>query len=125
MQPLARDLATAYAARLAGTEPGWAPLPVQYADYTLWQRDLLGSSTDTGTLAAGQLDFWKTALAGLPDELPLPADRPRPTVASHRGGSVPFTVPTPVHAGLAALARKRGATVRPVRGCSSSTPRST
>src|SRR6202453_350422 len=114
MEPLARDLATAYRAQLQNTTPSWTPLPVQYADYTMWQRDLLGSTENPGALATRQLDYWKTALAGLPEELPLPADRPRPAVASYQGGAVPFTVPARVHAGLAALAARRGATVHMV-----------
>jgi hypothetical protein len=73
---LTADLAAAYQARAGGREPDWAPLPVQYADYTLWQRDLL--SGDDGGVLDGQVRYWQQALAGLPDELALPFDRPRP-----------------------------------------------
>ncbi|MFD5095498.1 non-ribosomal peptide synthase/polyketide synthase [Amycolatopsis thailandensis] len=84
--PLMADLATAYEARLAGHGPQWTALSVQYADYALWQRELLGST------ASGHLEFWQEALAGLPDELALPSDRPRPAESSHRGGLVTFPV---------------------------------
>ncbi|MFC9297294.1 amino acid adenylation domain-containing protein [Streptomyces sp. NPDC057011] len=106
---VARDLATAYAAQVSGAEPGWAPLPVQYADYTLWQRELLGSEDDEGSVVAAQLAFWKERLSGLPEELVLPVDRPRPAVASYRGGSVSFEVPAAVHARLEEVARAHGA----------------
>ncbi|VVJ22267.1 Polyketide synthase modules and related proteins [Amycolatopsis camponoti] len=104
--PLWRDLATAYAARLDGDAPKWTPLPVQYADYTLWQREVLDEPE-----IAGQLAFWRDALAGAPEELTLPADRLRPAVASHRGGSVEFALGADVHQGLAELARSGGATL--------------
>lgn len=90
LRPLVRDLATAYSARVRGQEPDWQPLPVQYVDYTLWQRQLLGDESDPTSLAAEQLEFWRDALAGLPDQLELPTDFPRPAVSSHQGDSVSF-----------------------------------
>ncbi|MFI1288116.1 amino acid adenylation domain-containing protein [Streptomyces sp. NPDC020792] len=106
MAPMARDLAEAYGTRLTGRAPDWTPLPVQYADYTLWQREVLGSETEPDSGIARQLDFWRAALTGLPDELRLPADRPRPAVASHKGSTVPFAVPAELHERMARLARR-------------------
>ncbi|MFF8592595.1 amino acid adenylation domain-containing protein [Streptomyces sp. NPDC015220] len=108
---LARDLGTAYRARLRGTAPHFAPLPVQYPDYALWQRELLGDEDDPGSLAHEQLAFWRKALDGLPEELQLPADLPRPAVASYRGGTVAFTVPAATHRRAAALAARGGASL--------------
>ncbi|MGW5767327.1 amino acid adenylation domain-containing protein, partial [Streptomyces tendae] len=103
--PLARDLTAAYAARVRGAAPEWAPLPVQYADYSLWQRDVLGTEDDPDSEAGRQLDYWGKTLAGLPQELSLPFDRPRPAVASHRGDVVTFELPPELHDRLARVAR--------------------
>ncbi|MFF2044550.1 amino acid adenylation domain-containing protein, partial [Kitasatospora sp. NPDC058170] len=111
LRPLFGDLAEAYRARLAGAAPGWAPLPVQYADYTLWQHELLGTESDPQSLGGRQLAHWREALADLPDELALPLDRPRPPVASHRGEVVPIELGADLHARLTALAADHGVTL--------------
>ncbi|MEO3808653.1 non-ribosomal peptide synthase/polyketide synthase [Sphaerisporangium sp. B11E5] len=111
MGVLARDLWSAYKARVQGAAPDWAPLPVQYADYALWQHDVLGDPDDPGSLVSGQLDYWRGALAGLPEELALPVDRPRAAVASHRGRSVPVELDAGTHAALAELAERGSATM--------------
>ncbi|MGO4418059.1 condensation domain-containing protein, partial [Streptomyces sp. MCAF7] len=109
--PLAQDLREAYAARLRGRAPAFRPLPVQYADYTLWQRELLGDEKNPDSLAAKQLEFWREALEGLPDELELPTDFPRPALPSYRGGTVHFRLEPELHTTVVALARSSGASV--------------
>ena len=111
MGVLLRDLAQAYIARSRGDAPAFSDLPVQYADYTLWQRERLGEESDPASLMARQLGFWKTALAGMPEELSLPADHPRPAVSRYRGGAVALSLPAALHGSLAALARSSGASL--------------
>ena len=109
--PLARDFAQAYVARARGRAPEFDDLPVQYADYAIWQRDLLGDESDPGSIISKQLSFWKRELAGAPEELALPTDRPRPAVPSHRGGIVPVELNTETHRRLRDLALQQGATL--------------
>ncbi len=109
--PLARDLATAYAARRTGKAPSWQPLPAQYADYAVWQREWLGDEHDPKSVLAEQLAYWTHALADLPEELDLPTDFPRPAVSDHEGDVHQFAVPPDLHAGLVALSRETGASV--------------
>ncbi|MYW97930.1 amino acid adenylation domain-containing protein [Amycolatopsis rubida] len=111
MAPLARDLVTAYRARRSGRAPAWEPLPVQYADYTLWQRDLLGDTASTDSLLARQVGHWARQLAGLPDVVTFPTDRPRPTVASYDGASARFALTAELHERLVKFARQSGSTL--------------
>ncbi|WP_415944742.1 condensation domain-containing protein, partial [Streptomyces sp. 067-1] len=108
---LVRDLLGGYAARQRGHAPDWPELPVQYSDFTVWQQELLGSEDDPDSVISRQLGYWRETLAGLPDELGLPADRPRPATATHRGDTVPLTVPADVHARLLTLARENRASL--------------
>ncbi|MFE3739617.1 amino acid adenylation domain-containing protein [Streptomyces sp. NPDC059134] len=104
MGPLAEDLAGAYAARTADRAPNWTPLPVSYIDYTLWQRTLLDGSPGAESLLSRQLAHWVGAVAGAPEETPLPADRARPAVPTGRGGTVPLPLPSTTSAAVAELA---------------------
>ncbi|WP_345624567.1 amino acid adenylation domain-containing protein [Streptomyces ziwulingensis] len=108
--PLGRDLSAAYTARLGGEAPHWPDLPVQYADYTLWQRELLAAGSGDSPLLSRQLAYWEGELAGLRQPTPLPADHPRPARATHRGATVDFTVGPELSAAVEALARGRSLT---------------
>ncbi|MEU7103809.1 amino acid adenylation domain-containing protein [Streptomyces sp. NPDC046215] len=110
-RPFLRDLTTAYTARLAGAAPHWQPLPVQYADYALWQQRLLGDPADPRSTAARQLEYWRTALEGAPEELELPTDRPRPVRPSFAGADHHITFDADAHRGLRRLARDSGASM--------------
>ena len=108
--PLVRDLGVAYASRSAGRAPGWADLAVQYADYTLWQRAQLGDLADSGSRIAAQLGYWEQALAGMPEHLQLPTDRPYPPVTDYRGDIVAIDWSAELQQQVARVARQHHAT---------------
>ena len=110
LTPLVRDLGTAFASRCAGRAPGWAPLAVQYVDYTLWQRAQFGSLADSGSPIAAQLAYWEDALAGMPERLVLPTDRPYPLVADQRGAKVAVDWPAELQRQVARVAGEHNAT---------------
>ena len=108
--PLLRDVGEAYAGRCAGRAPGWAPLPVQYVDYTLWQRAQLGELADSDSPIAAQLAYWEQALAGMPERLVLPTDRPYPPVADQRGARVVVDWPAGLQQRVRGVAGEHNAT---------------
>ena len=108
--PLVSDLLAAYAARIDGRAPEFAPLAVQFADYAIWQHRALGGAGDPGSVVARQLAYWREQLAGLPDVLNLPADHRRPKVASYHGAQVRGEVPAAVAAQILEVARTHDAT---------------
>ncbi|HET7740122.1 MAG TPA: amino acid adenylation domain-containing protein, partial [Mycobacterium sp.] len=110
LTPLVSDLSVAYASRRAGRAPDWAPLAVQYVDYTLWQREQLGDLDDSDSPIAAQLAYWEAALAGLPEHVALPTDRPYPPVADQRGSTVEVEWPTELQQQVRAVASEHGAT---------------
>ncbi len=103
---LFRELAALYRACSGGApSAGLAELPIQYADFAVWQRRWL-----RGEVLRAQLDYWRVELAGAP-VLRLPADRPRPAAAVSRGAYQRFEIPAALAAELGELSRRRGATV--------------
>ncbi|MFF4173905.1 amino acid adenylation domain-containing protein [Streptomyces sp. NPDC001744] len=105
------DLERAYEARVGGAEGRvLEPLAVQYADYAAWQRRVLGSADDPGSVLGRELGFWRGALEGLPEEHGLSTDRPRPAKASHLGGQVDIDFGAEVFERVAAVARGEGCT---------------
>ncbi|MCR8642843.1 amino acid adenylation domain-containing protein [Paenibacillus sp. N1-5-1-14] len=109
--PLSQELSVAYTARLQGDAPAWLPLPVQYGDYAIWQDQWLGSEGEEGSLLTKQLEFWTETLKGLPEQLELPTDRPRPQAASYQGGVVRLHIPTEMHSQLLYAARESKASL--------------
>ncbi len=106
MGPLAHDLGEAYRARCEGRAPGWKKLEVQYADYSLWQQEVLGEESERGSVLWEQMEYWRKELEGIGEEMELPRDRVRPAVASYRGGSVGVRIDGRLHRELGKLARE-------------------
>lgn len=101
-----RELTELYAAYARGESHSLPELPVQYADYALWQRQWL-----QGEVLEDQLRYWRDRLLGAPLNLPLPTDRPRPPVASFKGARLTFDLPTQLQGALERLAQQQGATL--------------
>ncbi|MFD2168469.1 amino acid adenylation domain-containing protein [Tumebacillus lipolyticus] len=106
MDVLIREMLALYAAYSESIEPEVAPLPIQYADFAVWQRNWL-----QGDVLDKQLAYWKHQLGGELPNLQLPTDRPRPTVQSNRGLTQKFHVPKALSHELLDLSRKEGATL--------------
>jgi amino acid adenylation domain-containing protein len=106
MEVLVREVSTLYEAFARGSDSPLPALPVQYADYAVWQRARLN-----GPVLDGQLAYWRERLAGAPASLDLPTDRPRPPAPTNRGASVPFVVGAETTRALRALSRGEGATL--------------
>ena len=105
MEILLEELSALYAAGHAGKPVALAPLPIQYADFAVWQRQQL-----SGTRLQELLAFWRRELAGAP-VLDLVTDRPRPAVPNFRGDSVPVELTPAATQGLQVLAHEQSATV--------------
>ncbi|MCX5046727.1 amino acid adenylation domain-containing protein [Aldersonia sp. NBC_00410] len=105
MAPLATDLMAAYTAHASGLPAALSVLDVQYADFALWHRELLGSDADPESLAAQQIRFWTDTLSGLPEVASLPTDRPRPAVQTMHSAEFEFGIDATAHSALAKFAQ--------------------
>ncbi|MCP4663526.1 MAG: AMP-binding protein, partial [bacterium] len=103
---LFHELTTLYRAFLAGEPSPLEALPVQYADYAVWQRHWL-----SGEVLEARIDYWKRRLGGAPAALDLPTDRPRPAHQTFRGRTLGACLPEALTRGVEALSRRRGATL--------------
>lgn len=103
---LARELSTLYQAYTSGREDSLAPLPLQYTDYSVWQRRWL-----SGEVLSRQTEYWREAMAGAPVLLELPTDRRRPLQQDYRGGFVPLVFDETLSARVKAVSQKHGTTL--------------
>ncbi|MEM7758013.1 MAG: amino acid adenylation domain-containing protein [Cyanobacteria bacterium P01_A01_bin.40] len=100
------EIATLYQAFLAGEPSPLAELPIQYADFALWQRQWL-----SGKILKTQLHYWQQQLQGAPELIQLPTDRPRPTIQTYRGATQSFSLNTELTQKLQTLSRESGSTL--------------
>lgn len=103
---LCREMPALYEAFATGAPMPLPALPVQYADFAVWQREHL-----EGKVLEEQLSYWRTQLANVPSELELPADRPRPEIATFSGARVNFELTKELTEQLKALGRQEGTTL--------------
>ncbi len=103
---LVRELATLYEAFSSGNPSSLPELPIQYADFAVWQRQWL-----SGEVLETQLNYWLSQLQGAPDLLQLPTDRPRPSVQTYQGKSHSFSLDTELTRKLQTLSRESGTTL--------------
>src|SRR5205085_4786410 len=106
LQVLLRELSSLYAAYAAGQPSPLAELPLQYADFALWQRQWL-----QGEVLESELAYWQRQLAGAPALLELPTDRPRPAVQTFRGATHSFELSKPLSQALKKLSQREGVTL--------------
>jgi acyl carrier protein len=106
MGVLIREVSALYEAYLSGGESALAELPIQYADFAVWQREYL-----QGEVLEKQLQYWREQLAGAPPVLQLPTDHPRPAIQSYRGAQVDLQFSAELTAGLKELSRREGVTL--------------
>lgn len=103
---LIREVVALYEAFCAGKPTPLPELPIQYADFAVWQRQWL-----QGEILDAQLNYWKQHLGGAPAMLKLPTDRPRPKIQTFRGATTTFVLPKALTQAIAALSRQEGATL--------------
>jgi amino acid adenylation domain-containing protein len=109
--PLGRDLREAYGARRRGEGPKWRELSVQYGDYTVWQREVLGEEGEEGSVLWKQMRYWRGKLEGMVEEMELMKDGVRPAVSSYGGGSVEWEVGGELHGKLVEIGRRKQASL--------------
>src|SRR5437588_445282 len=103
---LQQEMALLYAAYVRGQESPLQEMPLQYAEYTLWQLQWL-----EGEVFVRQMEYWKNQLAGMPEFLELPTDKPRPAIPQHRGSAEAATIPREYWEKMKLFARQEGASV--------------
>jgi hypothetical protein len=103
---LSRELGELYRGFSSGRPASLPELPVQYADFSVWQRQWM-----SGPAFAKQLGYWRARLEGMPATLDLPTDRPRPLLQSYQGAAEGLTLPRPLLERLRVLGQREGATL--------------